>query len=149
MLKLDDLDKALLSMLQEDARIPFADVARRLRVSEGTVHLRIQKLRKMGVIKGFYTVVAPDKVGKGLTAIMAVKADPAKYPEVLGAVTAMRDVYEVYDVTGEFYAVLKIRTSDMKSLTKILDGIGAIKGVVATQTMICLRTVKEVYSIEV
>jgi Lrp/AsnC family transcriptional regulator for asnA, asnC and gidA len=149
MLKLDDLDKDLLSMLQEDARIPFADVARRLKVSEGTVHSRVQKLRKMGVIKGFYTIVAPDKVGKGLTAIMAVKADPAKYSEVLSAVTAMRDVYEVYDVTGEFYAVLKIRTIDMKSLTKILDEIGGIKGVVATQTMICLRTVKEVYRIEV
>lgn len=149
MLKLDDLDKHLLSMLQEDARSSFADIARRLKVSEGIVHLRVQKLRKMGVIKGFYTIVAPDKVGKGLTVIMAVRADPAKYPEVLSEITAMKDVYEVYDVTGEFYAVLKIRTSDMKSLTKTLDEIGGIKGIVATQTMICLRTVKEIYKIEV
>ena len=149
MLKLDDLDKHLLSMLKEDARSSFADIARRLKVSEGTVHLRVQKLRKIGVIKGFYTIVAPDKVGKGLTVIMAVRADPAKYPEVLSEITAMKDVYEVYDVTGEFYAVLKIRTSDMKSLTKTLDEIGGIKGIVATQTMICLRTVKEIYKIEV
>lgn len=149
MLKIDELDKHLLSMLQEDARISFADIARKLKVSEGTVHLRVQKLKKTGIIKGFYTIVAPDKVGKGLTVIMAVRAAPAKYQEVLSEITAMKDVYEVYDVTGEFYAVLKIRTSDMKSLTKILDEIGGIKGVVSTQTMICLRTIKEVYKIEV
>ncbi|HYB93178.1 MAG TPA: Lrp/AsnC family transcriptional regulator [archaeon] len=141
--KLDDLDKNILSMLQDDARISLADVARKVKVSEGTVHLRIKKMRKMGVIKGFYTIIAPDKVGKNLTAFIFVKADPVKYPNVLDSIIAMGDVYEIYDVTGEFYAVLKVRTNDMKSLTKLIDEMGAIKGIVSTQTLVVLRAVKE------
>lgn len=148
MLKLDELDKNILSILQDDARISFADIARKLKVSEGTVHLRVRKMKRMGVIKGFYTIVAPDKIGKGLTAFIFVKADPTKYPDVLNSIVAMKDVYEIYDVTGEFYAVLKVKTSDMKSLTKLIDEMGAIRGVASTQTMVVLRAVKEQHKID-
>jgi len=147
--KLDELDKNILSMLQDDARISFADVARKLKVSEGTIHLRVRKMKKMGVIKGFHTIIAPEKVGKNLTAFIFVKADPIKYPNVLDSIIAMDDVYEIYDVTGEFYAVLKVRTDDMKSLTKLIDGMGTIKGIVSTQTLVVLRTVKEAYKMKV
>jgi len=145
---LDDLDKNIINMLQEDARASFADVARKLNVSEGTVHLRVKKLKNSGIIRGFYTVISPDKVGKGLTAIICVKADPAKYPDVLNVLNSMKDVYEIYDVTGEFYAVLKIRTTDMNGLTKIIDELGEVNGIDSTETIVVLRTIKEQLKIE-
>jgi Lrp/AsnC family transcriptional regulator for asnA, asnC and gidA len=140
---IDEIDLKILRMLQENARTPFSKIASSIGVSEATVHLRVQKLRRLGVIKGFRAVIDPAKVGKGLTAIILLKADPLKFKEVLKKVASIDDVYDVYDVTGEYYAVLKIRTSSRESLAKIIDKIGEIEGVTSTQTMVVLRTIKE------
>ncbi|MDH5815641.1 MAG: Lrp/AsnC family transcriptional regulator [Candidatus Nezhaarchaeales archaeon] len=141
--RLDEIDLKILRMLQENARTPFSRIASSIGVSEATVHLRVQKLKRLGVIKGFRAVVDPAKVGKGLTAIVLVRADPMKYKEALKKIALMDDVYEVYDVTGEYYAVLKIRASDRDSLAKIIDKIGEVEGITSTQTMVVLRTIKE------
>ncbi len=140
---IDEIDLKILRMLQENARTPFSKIASSIGVSEATVHLRVQKLKRLGVIKGFRATIDPAKVGKGLTAIVLLKADPLKFKEVLKRVASIDDVYEVYDVTGEYYAVLKIRTSTRESLAKIIDKIGEIEGVTSTQTMVVLRTIKE------
>jgi len=140
---IDDIDLKILRMLQENARTPFSKIASSIGVSEATVHLRVQKLKRLGVIKGFRATIDSVKVGKGLTAIVLLKADPLKFKEVLKKVASIDDVYEVYDVTGEYYAVLKIRTNSRESLAKIIDKIGEIEGVTSTQTMVVLRTIKE------
>ncbi|MCS7140167.1 MAG: Lrp/AsnC family transcriptional regulator [Candidatus Nezhaarchaeota archaeon] len=140
---LDDVDLKILRILQEDARTPFSKIASSIGVSEATVHLRVQKLKRLGIIKGFKAIIDPSKVGKGLTAIVLLKADPMKFKEVLKQVALIDDVYEVYDVTGEYYAVLKIRASNRESLVKIIDRIGEIEGVTSTQTMLVLRVIKE------
>lgn len=140
---LDEIDLKILKMLQENARMPFSKIASSIGVSEATVHLRVQKLKKLGVIKSFRAIIDPAKVGKGFTAIVLLKADPMKFKEVLKEVASIDDVYEVYDVTGEYYAVLKIRASSRDALAKIIDRIGEVEGVTSTQTMIVLRTVKE------
>ena len=97
---IDEIDLKILRMLQENARTPFSKIASSIGVSEATVHLRVQKLKRLGVIKGFRATIDPAKVGKGLTAIVLLKADPLKFKEVLKKVASIDDVYEVYDVTG-------------------------------------------------
>ncbi len=141
--EIDEIDLKILRMLQENARTPFSKIASSIGVSEATVHLRVQKLKRLGVIKGFRATIDSVKVGKGLTAIVLLKADPLKFKEALKKVASIDDVYEVYDVTGEYYAVLKIRTDSRESLAKIIDKIGEIEGVTSTQTMVVLRTIKE------
>ncbi|MDI9620110.1 MAG: Lrp/AsnC family transcriptional regulator [Candidatus Nezhaarchaeota archaeon] len=140
---LDEVDLKILRMLQEDARTPFSKIASTIGVSEATIHLRVQKLRKLGVIKGFRAVVDPARVGKAVTAIVLLKADPMKYKDALKQVAAIEDVYEVYDVTGEYYAVLKVRAGSSDALAKVIDRIGEIEGITSTQTLIVLRTMKE------
>jgi len=146
---LDDLDRIILTVLQDDARTSFAELARKLKVSEGTVHMRVKKLREKGIIEGFHARVSPSKMGKGLTAIVSIKAEPSLYSEVLGKVVEMEDVYEVLDMTGEFYAVLKVRAADIESLARIIDKIGDIKGVSSTQTEVALKTLKEQHKIPI
>jgi Lrp/AsnC family transcriptional regulator for asnA, asnC and gidA len=148
-LELDDLDREIISMLQENARRPFAEIAKELKVSEGTIHNRVKRLLREGVIKGFQAVVDPEKVGKALTAIVCVNVDPPRGKEVINRITNVEDVYEVYDVTGEYYAVLKIRTKNRDSLTRIIDKISSIDGVTSTLTMIVLKINKERSSISV
>ena len=141
--KLDDLDKKILSSLQYDARASFADLARNFGVSEATIHLRVRKMREAGVIKGFYTIVAPEKVGKGFTALVYLKVDPLKYANVLEHLLRMKDLYEIYDVTGEYYAVIKVRTNGSEGLAKILDVLGKVDGIISTMSVVVLRTLKE------
>lgn len=143
MVKIDELDRKIISILERNARESFAEVARKLKVSEGTVHFRVQKLRKSGVIKGFYTEIVPEKVGKGLTAIIGIKADPTRGREALDIVSKIDDVYEVYDVTGEYYAIVKVRTANVESLRALIDKMESIDGVTSTHTFVILRTVKE------
>jgi Lrp/AsnC family transcriptional regulator for asnA, asnC and gidA len=147
MSEIDDLDKTILVVLQDDARASFAELARELKVSEGTIHTRVKKLRERGIIEGFHAKVSPRKLGKGLTAMVSIKAEPSSYSEVLKKIVEMEDVYEVFDMTGEFYAKLKVRATDIESLAKIIDRIGDIEGITSTQTEVALKTLKEQHKI--
>lgn len=140
---LDGIDKELLRILQDDAKTPYSKISKQIGISEATVHLRVKKLLKLGVIKRFQAVVDPEKVGKDVVAIVALTADPRKYDEVLEKLKAMQEVYEIYDVTGEYYTILKVRVGSREELTKVLDAIGRIEGVGSTRTMFVLRAVKE------
>lgn len=147
--ELDRLDRQILDVLQDNARSSFAQIAEKVGVSEGTIHLRVKKMVNSGIIKGFYAILTPERVGKGLTAFIELKADPSKYQEALRVIQALKDVYEVHDVTGEFYAILKVRTASKEGLARVIDTLGDIEGVTSTQTIVVLRTIKETYKIEV
>ena len=82
-------------------------------------------------------------MGRGITAIVAITASPQKYEAVLKRLAELPDVYEIYDVTGEYYAILKIRVGSREELARIIDEIGSINGIEGTKTMFVLRTVKE------
>ena len=146
--QLDETDRKILRKLQRDARASFKKIADEIGVSEATVFVRVKKLEESGVLTGFRALVDPKAVGKTLTAIVLVRADPKAYPGMLNALKNLDDIYEIYDVTGEFYSILKIRTTGTDELSKILDEIGMIEGVSSTQTTIVLRTLKEEISVK-
>jgi Lrp/AsnC family transcriptional regulator, regulator for asnA, asnC and gidA len=141
--ELDETDLKILRTLQKDARISFNRIAEETGVSEATIFVRVKKMQERGVIKSFMAVVDPTIVGKSLTAIMLVKAQPKGLPRLLDALKKLDDIYEIYDVTGQYYSILKIRTTGTDQLSKIIDEIGQIEGVAGTETVIVLRTVKE------
>jgi len=141
--KLDEVDKTILEMLQDDARIAFRRIAEKVGVSEATIFVRVKKLIKRGVIRRFTAIVAPELVGKGLTAFVLINADPKMLQEVFDSLSKIEDIYEIYDVTGSYYAIVKIRTKDREHLKRIIDEIGVIEGVKSTETAIVLRSVKE------
>ncbi|HIQ03666.1 MAG TPA: Lrp/AsnC family transcriptional regulator [Desulfurococcales archaeon] len=140
---LDETDKRILRLLQEDAKIPYSRLAKILNVSEATIHLRIKKLKQLGILRGFHADIDPAKVGKGTLAFVLIKAQPKLYDHVLSKLSKLKDVYELYDVTGEFYALAKVRVSDREDLARLLDEIGRIDGVESTYTMYVLRVIKE------
>jgi Lrp/AsnC family transcriptional regulator for asnA, asnC and gidA len=145
---LDDVDRKILRKLQEDARISFKEIAKEVGTSEATVFVRVKKLRKSGVIKGFRAILNPTSVGKQLTAFALVKAEPKSYPKMLAQMMSLEDICEIHDVTGAYYSILKMRTTTSEQLAKILDKIGEIEGVAGTETVIVLRTIKEETSIK-
>jgi len=141
--EIDVIDKTILEMLQDNSRIAFRRIAEKLGVSEATVFMRVRKLLERKVIKRFTALLSPELLGKGLTAFVLINTDPKKLQTVLEALSKVDDVYEVYDVTGTYYAIAKIRIEDRDSLAKIIDEIGLIEGVTSTETSIVLRCIKE------
>ena len=141
--KIDSTDKTILNMLQDNARIAFKRIAEKIGVSEATIFVRVKKLQEKGVIKRFTALVSPELVGKSLTAFVLLSTDPKKIEDVLATLSSINDVYEVYDVTGTYYAIVKIRTENREKLAAIIDQIGMIDGVTRTETAIVLRCVKE------
>ena len=149
MLEIDEVDRKILRALQKDARASFKKIGEDVGVSEATVFVRVKKLQDKGVLRGFKAIVDPRAVGKSLTAIMLVRANPKSLPGMMDALRRLDDIYEIYDVTGQYYSILKVRTGGTDELSKIIDEIGNIEGVAGTETIIVLRTVKEESSVRV
>ena len=148
-IELDETDRKILRELQRDGRRSFKKIGENVGVSEATVFVRVKKLQEKGVLKGFSAVVDPKTVGKPLTAIVLVRAHPKTFSGMLDALKKFDDVYEIYDVTGEYYSILKIKTSGTDELGKIIDQMGNIEGIAGTETIIVLRTVKEEFGVRI
>ncbi len=146
---IDEVDRKIIRELQQDARASFKKIGKGIGVSEATVFVRVKKLQEKDVLKGFQAMVDPKSVGQKLTAIILVRALPKSYPVMLKALSKLPEVYEIYDVTGDYYSVLKVRTTDTDQLSKIIDEIGMIEGVASTETLVVLRTLKEEFGIRV
>ena len=147
MVELDEVDKKILRELQKDARTSFKTIAKNIGVSAATIFVRVKRLTRTGVLKGFKAIVEPKAVGKSLTAFILVRAQPKAYPAMLVALKRLDDIYEIHDITGQYYSILKARTSNTDELAKIIDQIGTVDGVAGTETMIVFRTVKEEYDV--
>ena len=147
-LELDDVDRHILNLLQDDARRSFKEIAKEVKVSEATVFVRVKKLMKNSVIKSYKAIVDPKQVGKGTLAFVMLKANPNVYTKVLPTLVNMDEIYEIFDVTGAYYAILKIRTSSTEELAAIIDKIGMIEGITGTETAVVLRSIKEEIAIK-
>jgi len=147
--EIDETDRKILEMLQKNGRLAFRRIAEELGVSEATVFLRVKKMKRRGVIKRFAAIVSPELVGKGLTAFIMIKAEPQRLSEVLDALKKINDIYEIYDVTGIYYGIVKIRVGSREELAKIIDTIGLIDGIMSTETTVVLRSIKEETSIKI
>ena len=141
--EIDEIDREILRRLQDDARIAFRKIAEDLEVSESTIFVRVKKLQEKGVIKRFTAMISPEKVDKGLTAFVLIKVNPRRHPVVLEILKKNKDVYGIFDVTGNYYTITKVRTGNREALAKIIDEIGLIDGVTSTETAIVLRNIKD------
>jgi Lrp/AsnC family leucine-responsive transcriptional regulator len=142
---IDDVDSKILTIMQENARISNAEIARRIDMAPSGVLERIRKLEERGIIKGYVPVLNAKALGHGLLAFVFVRTD-----ELVGEhLTALKfaqipEVQEVHHVAGEDCYIVKVRTADTESLGRLLrEKLGAIPSVKSTRTTIVLGTVKE------
>lgn len=143
--KLDDRDRQLLALVQRDAKLAQAELARRVGLSTAAVNERLRKLEQLGVIRRYTAVVDPKAVGMGIAAYVEVFIEhPRHEPAFLERVLAMDEVQECHHITGEFSLLLKVRVRDMDALHELLmRNLNAQDGVRQTRTVMVLSTVKE------
>jgi Lrp/AsnC family leucine-responsive transcriptional regulator len=143
---LDPTDQRILQLLQPNARISNADVARELSMAPSAILERIRKLEQRGLIRAYETRVDPRKVGLSLTAFVFVRADepPAGGPTIGDQLAALPELLEVHQVAGEDCYLVKLRARDTDDLARVLSQrIGGVRGVRSTRTTIVLATHKE------
>ena len=106
---LDSLDKNILRMIAEDARVPFLEVARACNVSGAAIHQRIQKLTNLGILKGSQFIIDPEKIGYETCAYVGLNLqDPSKFDVVVEALRDSPEVVECHYTTGDYDMFIKI-----------------------------------------
>lgn len=143
-MRIDETDERLLLLLQERARTSQQELAQAVGLSSPAVAERLRKLEERGVIRHYTAVLDPKKVGRDVTAFIAVGINgSAFYPEFRSHVDACPDVLECHSVTGQGSHLLKIRTESTSSLEGLLAEVQSWPGVQWTTTSIVLSTIKE------
>ena len=118
---LDQLDKKILRLIADDARIPFLEVARECNVSGTAIHQRIQKLTNLGILKGSQFVIDPEKIGYETCAYMGLNLkNPENFDDVVEALKKIPEIVECHYTTGEYDLFIKLYAYNNHHLLTII-----------------------------
>lgn len=138
--QLDKLDREILAFLIEDARTPFTEIAKKLIVSPGTIHVRVKKMEKAGIIKGASLKVDYVAVGYDFTAYMGLHtARTSDAEDVIPQLRKIPEITVAHLATGQFSIFCKIRCKDASHAKQIIFKINEIEAVQRSETMISLE----------
>ncbi len=138
-MQIDETDKALIALLADNARMPVADLARRLGLARTTVQARIERLVAQGHIAGF-TVQRGPALRPPLRATVLISIEPRSGPAVLSRLKSLPRVETVHTTTGRVDLIATLSADSTEELDRTLDLIGAAKGVNSSESLIHLTT---------
>ena len=139
--KLDKLDKQILRMIAEDARVPFLEVARACNVSGAAIHQRIQKLTSMGILRGSKFIIDPEKIGYETCAYIGLNLkNPESFDEVLNKLKEIPEVVECHYTTGDFDMFIKIYAINNHHLLNIIHDKLQPLGLSPSETIISFNS---------
>jgi Lrp/AsnC family transcriptional regulator for asnA, asnC and gidA len=138
--KIDNLDIKILSILQENSRRSFQEIARELVVSGGTIHVRTNRLKELGVIKGSRIILDYPKLGFDVTAFIGINLHNAcDSPSVLTKLKGMDEITEVHYTTGSYSLFVKaVLRSTLGLKTFLVEKLQLIEEIQSTETLISL-----------
>ncbi|MFF5013013.1 Lrp/AsnC family transcriptional regulator [Streptomyces sp. NPDC001165] len=136
---MDDVDRQLLALLQEDATRPYTALGEAVGLSAGATHERVRKLRERGVIRRTAAEVDPAAIGRNVLAFVMV--DSTRWVGDSGdRFAAIPEIEEAHVIAGSASVLVKVRTSTTQQLQDVLRRIYAIEGVSGTQATVVLET---------
>lgn len=135
-----DKDRALLALLSENARMPVAELARKLGLSRTTVQARIERLEAEGVIAGYGLSLSESYLSGLVRAHVLITIGPKALPGVTAALTAIKEVTTLHSVSGTFDLIAILAAPSILDLDRLIDRIGALDGVERTLSSIILST---------
>lgn len=139
--KIDSLDKKILEIISQNARIPFKDVATMCNVSRAAIHQRVQRLTDLGVIVGSGYHVSPKTLGYRTCTYVGINLEKGSmYKSVVAELQKIPEIVECHFTTGTYTMMAKLYARDNEHLMDLLNNkIQEIPGVVATETLISLE----------
>jgi Lrp/AsnC family leucine-responsive transcriptional regulator len=148
---LDAIDRKILALLQDDAKIPQAKVAKAVGLTAPSINERIRKLERGGYIRAYVALLDEKKLGQDVTAFVEVFIEQPRFETgFIEAVSGLDEVLECHHITGEFSLLLKVRVADMAAFRKLLiEKLNTVRGVRQTRTLVVLATAKEQHRIKI
>lgn len=139
--KIDKLDRQILEIISQNARIPFKDVAAECGVSRAAIHQRVQRLIDLGVIIGSGYHVNPKSLGYSTCTYVGIKLEKGSmYKSVVAELKKIPEIVECHFTTGPYTMLTKLYSTDNEHLMELLNSkIQEIPGVTATETLISLE----------
>ena len=139
---LDQIDTILLATLQEQGRLRLEDLARRVKLSPSTVHDRLRRLQRDGVIRNWTITVNPQALNLTVLAFVGVRAS-RPCSELAEALASIHEIEEAHSVDGRLSLIVKLRATSTEHLLQLIERLKRIPGVESTETTVALKTYVE------
>jgi Lrp/AsnC family transcriptional regulator, regulator for asnA, asnC and gidA len=139
--EIDNTDIRILEILRDDAKKPFTEVARRVNVSQGTVHVRMSKLEEAGIVEKTTLKLNYARLGYDITAFIGIFLEKsALYDKVVAKLKEIQEITSIHYTTGNYSMFVKIHCRDTNHLKEVLhDKMQQVDGIERTETMISLE----------
>ena len=140
-IEIDFLDRKILTILMEDAVVPYTEIAKKLEVSAGTIHVRMKKLMELGVVLGSQLIINPSVIGYDICAFIGIFLDKGSaYQDARKKMEAIPEIVELHYTTGVYSIFAKLLCRDTNHLREVLnEKIQPIEGIQRTETFITLE----------
>jgi DNA-binding Lrp family transcriptional regulator len=139
---MDDIDRQLIALLRDNARISVAALAKKLRVARGTVQNRLTKLEADGTIVGYTVRLRPQAEEHRIRALMSVAVEANRSDAVMKALRGDPAVAALYSTNGRWDMVAELRTDSLEAFDRVLGRIRQLEGVSNTETSLLLSAYK-------
>lgn len=136
---MDHIDTELLAALQENGRLRLEELARRVGLSPSSVHDRLKRLQREGIIRKWTVMVAPEALGLTILAFVGVRAS-RPCSELVEALAHIPEIEECHSVAGPLSFHLKLRAQSTEHLLQLIERLKRIPGVETTETLVVLKT---------
>lgn len=138
--EIDNTDIKILSALMVDAKTPYTEIADKICVSGGTVHVRMKKLERLGIVTGSTLNINFHKLGYDITAFLGIYLEKSSlYDDVVAQLAKIPEVLSIHYTTGQYSIFVKIACKDTIHLRDVLDNVQKIEGITRTETLISLE----------
>lgn len=138
--EIDEVDLKILSHLMLDAKTPYTEIAKKVYVSGGTVHVRMKKMEELGVVKGTTLQLDYSKLGFDVTCFLGIYLQKSSlYDTVVDKLREIPEIVKIHYTTGNYNIFIKIHCRDTNHLREVLhDKIQKVDGIDRTETFISL-----------
>jgi len=138
---IDKTDLKILEILMQDAKRPFTEVAKKVFVSQGTIHVRMNKLQEAGIVEKTTLKINYAKLGYDITAFIGIFLEKsALYEQVLAKLKLIPEITNIHYTTGNYSMFVKIHCHDTNHLKEVLhEKMQQVEGIERTETMISLE----------
>jgi len=142
--QIDDINLKILDILNRDSSTPFVDIAKRIGVSDATIHIRVRRMMEARIINKFTISVDNDLLGYDHTAFIGINISPGSADQIASDLLKIEEVLEMHEMHGKFDLLLKIRAKDLNQLREIVaNKICKIPHILESELMTVLKTRKE------
>jgi len=141
-IQLDDKDRKILNLLQENSRTSYLHIANELGISEATVRYRVKNLIDNGVINKFTVLLDSKKIGYPTTGILMVKIAPDHFEKTSIQISDLIETYHVFQNTGEYNLVAVVHAHNLEHLSDLRKRVEMMPGVRDVSLSAAIRLIK-------